>query len=1647
MQYLDQQDVLAILRSDMYIEFFKFLSRSNYSHETIESLGKIPMNKPCHKIRFCTTTRGLTTTATRSSTSRSDNDGETRLLVIGTSSIIDSYLFIAMGSNGLASLSDKYEMSKHNDYVRDILIINDGSNRYIVTASLDKSVIFWDLDTYEYKFTRTGHSAGVESLQYGGKSLLFAGGYDYTILIWDITAAINRPLFQLINGHQSCVVRINALESIDRCCSLDESGLLCWWDISRNIIDDNRLIDTTRCPEDHANCFDMFIDLPHYYEALHGVIFLVAGKRQHIFKMKDVSSHESSPICVLYSKTLLSLFTIHSHEIIFWNIVSGDEYKTIKKLVSEHVKITCGCLDDRGRRIIIGDTSGTIRYYNCLNGHPIKVLDSIGVPIKELTYSKDKNLIILTENSDIIIIDDLLEVSVDYTLRSCHFTGGGTLSDIVCWSYCQELGLIATVDILGMLIIWDYMFLCPDIMIQNVSGNHYEVASISFLDEFPILVLVDNNKNISILTLETRSGSNKKYHLWRLDNNIPVNDNEDNNNEDEDEVKSIGVKARPYNISSMKKFLQEEGEAKHMIIHCEEDYDHDHDGNETDMTISEKLNDDESRSLSRSKSSKIEATDSFSIQPKVSQSSFPKHLVVRVICGYDDGSVCVNNITQALRDIDVGRYNQEDHVSELFTYNPKTRCTKTISESDCRKVLTSEQVKSLERYSINTIECIKDCHRGPISSLLVVGGFQWIVTASEDKSVMLWDYQDLSYQGLLTRGSEMDKLFRKHWKNPEDMETRTRERVQFAKATTEDLDLVKVAKERIQRNMDKLNVSNLDIVKSKGLVGKNRQHVDSAALTDPRDLVRALEKEALGGSGMLPVTTDTINQSLRAIEKFPERTRLLCQLEDKVTYEPSKKDIARLQLQSSSSMSQLNSTNNTNKMKKRNKIKKRKKSMTEMLSGLANSMDEKYLRTIEIADECLAQNTEARQQQESQNIGRLGKWQYALEANEIDAKDPGNWEISSMNRQREMYPSMFHEMAKNGKLSNDQEKIIMEKLKALCPHGNVEAYFQKLKRDYRKRMQRKHFGESSKQFQSSAKCNVYDAQTGKMITVTNESRDKSVIKEKEEEACKEDDIVFKTDDYDEELETKQGILIDDEGDQEDPEMTAEVNVVSMNQLLQHSSDEDSESEPSLCISSTATPQQEENNKKFFKSESMMDNLKRQSSASNKLLTSRHSIDPLKQMVGGGLAASILPSKQGKKSEKKVKNEPLPTIPASKSNNLLDPPDFIAKRRTDDLVKEFESKMKKTEKESRKASRQTRKKVRQSKRSIRSRTNELVESARFLTNPLEVTEKLSADFVNEKLFSKWGEKAKELIADNSNKKKKEKVTIQRMPTMQEITTMLVRTSSNISETLQIEKAKEEKLLSRKTFGPYVTNEMIQIFDLFKLFPKQIPGPADTVLMAGKDPAEEMGDGHTTNPVYGCIDLADFVKHHYIRSRPHFKQFLDKLLLIQRPDMTAGLFITLNRIVKQICPLMSAKDREDLYEFFKVYKGQNDTRILARQFSRSHHNQLKKIFDYFDKDRNGRIDKAEIREVLNKTYQVRVQDNSELIGNEGLAEQNIKDTAIQDLLVESESVYPTKKGKQLTRGSSNAFFEEMGESDDEPTMDFDAFLNMFGAYLLW
>jgi len=316
--------------------------------------------------------------------------------------------------------------------------------------------------------------------------------------------------------------------------------------------------------------------------------------------------------------------------------------------------------------------------------------------------------------------------------------------------------------------------------------------------------------------------------------------------------------------------------------------------------------------------------------------------------------------------------------------------------------------------------------------------------------------------------------------------------------------------------------------------------------------------------------------------------------------------------------------------------------------------------------------------------------------------------------------------------------------------------------------------------------------------------------------------------------------------------------------------------------------------------------------------------------------------------------------------------------------------------------------------------------------------LSTDFVNGDLSCKWGQKAKELMTEDKGAHKERRMhnsaqkknIAETIGSLDDIKNAVDTTTIKIKESYQQQQQREEQLLARKSFGPYISSELLQVFDLFKRLPKHTPGLEDTLLLAGNSRAEEMGDGYTDNPIYGCVDLAELVKHRWMRGRPHFKSFLDKVAIMKRANINGKIYITLNRIILQICPLLTPKDRKELSDFFRVYREDDTLRgAPAKQFTGQQRKQLRKIFDFFDLDKSGTIDREEIRAALDRTCEGRVNAGAALVGQEVLQdqEQSIDDESLGSLLSEAAN-------------------RKDDESVDSIEMDFPAFLQFFGQMFL-
>ncbi|CAI5443710.1 unnamed protein product [Caenorhabditis angaria] len=77
----------------------------------------------------------------------------------------------------------------------------DFDDRYIVSASGDRTIKVWSMDTLEFLQTLSGHRRGVACLQYRGR-LVVSGSSDNTIRLWDIHSGVCLPVLE---GHEELV--------------------------------------------------------------------------------------------------------------------------------------------------------------------------------------------------------------------------------------------------------------------------------------------------------------------------------------------------------------------------------------------------------------------------------------------------------------------------------------------------------------------------------------------------------------------------------------------------------------------------------------------------------------------------------------------------------------------------------------------------------------------------------------------------------------------------------------------------------------------------------------------------------------------------------------------------------------------------------------------------------------------------------------------------------------------------------------------------------------------------------------------------------------------------------------------------------------------------------------------------------------------------------------------------------------------------------------------------------------------------------------------------------------------------------------------------------------------------------------------------
>jgi hypothetical protein len=161
--YIESQDILCVVKDNISANFYKLRMPSNISPDTVEDLGVHRFHQAYNRCVF-----------------RDVPGQDVRIFTICASKVVDSWK-CAFRKWQKPDFTDLKCLSKHTDFIRDIITIRTPQFQYVVTCGMDKVVHFWDLDNLRYKFMRSGHETGIQCLAFDGTKYLFGGGFDFTV--------------------------------------------------------------------------------------------------------------------------------------------------------------------------------------------------------------------------------------------------------------------------------------------------------------------------------------------------------------------------------------------------------------------------------------------------------------------------------------------------------------------------------------------------------------------------------------------------------------------------------------------------------------------------------------------------------------------------------------------------------------------------------------------------------------------------------------------------------------------------------------------------------------------------------------------------------------------------------------------------------------------------------------------------------------------------------------------------------------------------------------------------------------------------------------------------------------------------------------------------------------------------------------------------------------------------------------------------------------------------------------------------------------------------------------------------------------------------------------------------------------------------
>jgi WD40 repeat protein len=405
--------------------------------------------------------------------------------------------------------------------VLDLLVLENMGT--LASASLDKTIGLWDINTQQQAHTLRGHDKGVFQLAYHPDyHALISASFEHDAIVWN-------PYCQLkickLMGHYSPLVGVAAVPDTPQIITADQGGVLKIWDIRTYNAVQTLYVEDQRGAR--VSDVSTFAYIPQHKRLACG------ADRLYFHDSLTSSSHHDPTIAdlepcirVLHNSYDASFITASGNTVKVWNEEDGSLARVYRNIIPN--EITAMCLDDAQKKFILGDTRGNLKTFNYLNGAIMKTQK--GATSREITHIEYvagiKQIIVTACDGCIYLYDetdkdefplvkkmsshkDEITCAAFSTVRgtqhrSKHMTlHAHTHTHIHTHTHAhahthdhtfsQNLSLYATGSADGQIFLWDIV---THVQVGSLGGHKTDITALVFLDPYPFVASADNLGNI-----------------------------------------------------------------------------------------------------------------------------------------------------------------------------------------------------------------------------------------------------------------------------------------------------------------------------------------------------------------------------------------------------------------------------------------------------------------------------------------------------------------------------------------------------------------------------------------------------------------------------------------------------------------------------------------------------------------------------------------------------------------------------------------------------------------------------------------------------------------------------------------------------------------------------------------------------------------------------------------------------------------------------------------------------------------------------------------------------------------------------------------------------------------------------------------------